>query len=102
MIIVRNIFIAKPGNAYQVAVSDGRKIREVGKIFAGTSNASRKRIDELLAAGEKPVAEVQYLYATDTYTLFQPVFRMLRDDKAPKECGLDQLVQTDRSILAID
>ncbi len=89
---------ANAGNAYQMAVFDGGKVRDIGKVFAGTTNASRKEIDELITRGERPVAEVQYLYATEDDLLFQPVFVQLRDDKDPEECGLAQLVRTNRSV----
>lgn len=86
------------GNAYQMAVHDGDRLVEVGKVFAGTTNETRRQIDELLAAGERPVAEVRYLYATDGDQLFQPVFAQLRDDKEPADCTLAQLVRTNRSV----
>ena len=68
-------------------------------MFAGTTNASRKDLDARLAAGEKPVAEVRYLYATDDHQLFQPVFVALRADKLGAACLRDQLVRTDRAVL---
>jgi bifunctional non-homologous end joining protein LigD len=86
------------GNAYQMAIFHAGEVREVGKVFAGTTNQSRKLIDELISSGERPVAEVQYLYATDDDILFQPVFVQLRDDKDPEECTLDQLVRTNREV----
>lgn len=89
---------ANAGNAYQMAVYDGKKIREVGKVFAGTTNASRKKIDALISSGKLPVAEVRYLYATDDLILFQPVFAALRDDKMPKQCTVSQLVRTNREV----
>jgi bifunctional non-homologous end joining protein LigD len=88
--------IANAGNAYQMAVWHRGKTREVGKVFAGTTNATRKQIDDLIADGETPIAVVEYLYATDDDILFQPVFLQLRDDKELKECLLDQLVHTNR------
>ena len=91
---------ANAGNAYQMAVHDRGQVRLVGKVFAGTTNASRKQIDALLAAGEQPVAEVRYLYATDDDNLFQPVFAQLRDDKEPADCLLSQLVRTNREVVA--
>jgi len=87
------------GNAYQMAVYDQGKVRLVGKVFAGTTNESRKELDELLAAGERPVVEVRYLYATDDDILYQPVFAQRRDDKAPEDCSLTQLVRTNREVL---
>jgi ATP-dependent DNA ligase len=81
-----------------MAIFHAGKVREVGKVFAGTTNQSRKQIDELISSGERPVAEVQYLYATDDDILFQPVFVQLRDDKDPEECTLDQLVRTNREV----
>ncbi|MGC4114636.1 MAG: WGR domain-containing protein [Myxococcales bacterium] len=90
------------GNAYQMAVMDEAKVRLVGKVFAGTTNESRKELDALLGSGERPVAEVRYLYATDDDVLFQPVFAQLRDDKAPEDCLLSQLVHTNRKVVGGD
>jgi ATP-dependent DNA ligase len=81
-----------------MAVYAGKKVKEVGKVFAGTTNESRKELDSLLSAGEQPVAAVEYLYATDDDQLFQPVFRGLRDDKEPADCVLSQLVKTNREV----
>ena len=89
---------ANAGNAYQMALWDGRALREIGKVFAGTTNATRKQIDELLARGEQPIAIAEYLYATDDDNLFQPVFVGLRDDKEIEECTLAQLVKTNRDV----
>jgi bifunctional non-homologous end joining protein LigD len=80
------------GNAYAMMVYEDGTERAIGKVFAGTTNASRKELDARLGKGERPVAEVEYLYATDDDQLFQPVFRGLRDDKDAEECTLDQLV----------
>ena len=90
------ILTGNAGNAYQMAVWAKGKLREIGKVFAGTTNATRKQIDELLAAGEQPIAVVEYLYATDDDVLFQPVFVGLRDDKDAEECTIAQLVRTNR------
>ena len=89
---------ANAGNAYQMAVYDGDRIVEVGKVFAGTTNESRRQLDALITGGERPVAEVRYLCATDGDQLFQPVFAQLRDDKEPADCTLDQLVRTNRAV----
>lgn len=86
------------GNAYLMCVYNGKKPVECGKVFAGTTNESRKEIDDLLAKGVMPVAEVQYLYATDDDKLFQPVFVRLRDDKKPFDCAHAQLVKTNRDV----
>lgn len=93
------VLVANAGNAYQMVVFDGGKRFEVGKVFAGTTNASRKVIDGLLANEKTPVAEVKYLYATDDEQLFQPVFVRLRDDKKPKECVRAQLRSTNRAVI---
>jgi bifunctional non-homologous end joining protein LigD len=93
------IITENAGNAYQMAVFDGRTLFEVGRVFAGTTNASRKELDARLARGEKPVAEVKYLYATDDHQLFQPVFVAIRQDKVAKACLRDQLVRTDRAVV---
>jgi ATP-dependent DNA ligase len=86
------------GNAYRMAGYEGEQLRDVGKVFAGTSNDSRAELDERLAAGERPIAEVQYHYATETEQLYQPVFIRLRDDKSAQECRLDQLSKTRRDV----
>ena len=94
--------IKNAGNAYLMAVYDPDEAedarREIGKVFAGTTDATREEIDARLKAGETPVAEVRYLYATDSDNLYQPVFVRLRDDKEPEACLLTQLVHTDRSV----
>jgi len=93
-----DVFITEnAGNAYQMAVFDAAGMpREIGKVFAGTTNDTRSEIDDALVAGARPVAEVRYLYATRDDILFQPVFVRLRDDKAPSDCVLDQLERTNR------
>ena len=93
------MIIENAGNAYQMAVWDGSKLFEVGRVFAGTTNASRKELDARLSRGEKPVAEVKYLYATDDHQLFQPVFVAIREDKIAKACIRAQLVRTDRTVM---
>jgi len=71
----------------------------LGRVFAGTTNASRKLLDAALGRGDKVVCEVRYLYATDDHQLFQPVFVGIRDDKAAKQCLRDQLLQTNRKVV---
>ncbi|MEZ4234784.1 MAG: hypothetical protein R3F59_01185 [Myxococcota bacterium] len=93
------LVVENAGNAYRMAVWDGRSLLDVGKVFAGTTNDSRRDLDARLAAGERPVAEVRYLYATKDLQLFQPVFVRLRDDKADAACGRDQLVGTNRAVI---
>lgn len=88
------------GNAYQMAVYEGESLHLCGKVFAGTTNELRRQIDALLVAGETPVAEVRYLYATDDDILYQPVFAQLRDDKDASDCTRDQLVRTNRAAVA--
>jgi bifunctional non-homologous end joining protein LigD len=95
------VLLSNAGNAYQMAVYDGKTLRDVGKVFAGTTNETRALIDRLLSRGEKPVAEVRYLYATDDDNLFQPVFVGLRDDKKATECTRAQLIRTARGIIAL-
>lgn len=89
------------GNAYQMAVYRGPRLCHVGKVFSGTSNTIREEIDEALARGERPIAEVRYLYATDDDQLFQPVFVRLRDDKEDSECVLEQLEKTNRVVQGV-
>ena len=95
------VILENAGNAYLMAVYDGRKLFEIGKVFAGTTNASRKALDAALARGEKPVCEVKYLYATDDHQLFQPVFVGARTDKAAKDCLRAQLVTTSRKVIVV-
>ncbi len=95
------VILENAGNAYLMAVYDGKKLFEIGKVFAGTTNASRKALDAALARGERPICEVKYLYATDDHQLFQPVFVNTRDDKAAKECLRAQLVQTSRNVIVV-
>ena len=92
------VILENAGNAYSMAVYDGDELREVGKVFSGTTNESRAELDDLLAAGERPVAEVRYLYATDDEQLYQPVFIRLRDDKEPSDCLRSQLEKTRRDV----
>ncbi len=93
------VIVENAGNAYRMIVHDGPKRFDVGKVFAGTTNASRKELDAMLARGETPVAEVKYLYATEDDQLYQPVFVRLRDDKDPDECLRTQLTRTNREVV---
>lgn len=94
------VIVENAGNAYAMVVfdADGAE-RPIGKVFAGTTNASRAALDARLGKGDRPVAEVEYLYATADDQLFQPVFVRLRDDKDPDECTLDQLVHTSKAVV---
>jgi len=94
------VILENAGNAYQMAVYDGKKLFEIGRVFAGTTNATRKQLDAMLGEGSRPVCEVKYLYATDDEQLFQPVFVRIRDDKPEKQCNRAQLVKTDRSVVS--
>lgn len=87
------------GNAYRMAVFDGKKLVECGKVFAGTTNLSRAELDLALGNGKRPICEVRYLYATDDHVLFQPVFVRIRDDKTVAQCVRSQLLQTCRTVL---
>lgn len=93
------VILENAGNAYRMAVWDGSALYDVGKVFAGTTNGSRKELDDLLGNGSRPVAEVRYLYATADHQLYQPVFVRLRDDKAGENCRRDQLVGTNRKVV---
>ncbi len=93
------VIVENAGNAYLMAVRDGRSQFVVGKVFAGTTNTTRKALDTALGRGEHPVCEVQYLYATDDHQLFQPVFLRVRDDKPSDQCRRDQLVTTCRTVI---
>ena len=100
------VIVENAGNAYRMVVAHqglGKAAWfDVGKVFSGTTNESRAAIDKALAAGERVVAEVRYLYATADFQLFQPVLVRLRDDKEPAQCGKDQLVQTNRDVHDVD
>lgn len=93
------IVLENAGNAYLMAVYDGKQLFEVGKVFAGTTNASRKALDTALGRGEKPICEVRYLYASDGHQLYQPVFVRTRDDKPAKQCLRAQLLTTCREVI---
>jgi bifunctional non-homologous end joining protein LigD len=93
------VIVENAGNAYRMAVYDGKKLVDVGNVFAGTTNASRKALDAALGRGERPVAEVRYLYATDSHNLYQPVFVRTRDDKPAKQCVRGQLLTTCREVV---
>lgn len=45
------------------------------------------------------VVEVKYLYATPYNVLYQPTMLRIREDKAPEDCKLAQLVPVNRTIL---
>jgi bifunctional non-homologous end joining protein LigD len=93
------VVLENAGNAYLMGVYDGKTVFEVGKVFAGTTNASRKLLDAALGRGERPICEVKYLYATDDHQLFQPVFVRMRDDKPAKQCVRAQLLTTCRTVI---
>jgi ATP-dependent DNA ligase len=80
-----------------MAVYEGAKLREIGKVYTGTTEGDRADLKKALAKGPI-VAEVRYLYATDGDILFQPVFVRRRSDKSATECGLGQLVRTNREV----
>jgi bifunctional non-homologous end joining protein LigD len=82
------------GNAYTMQLEGV----SVGKVFAGTTNASRAALDKLLASGKRPICEVQYLYATQDEQLYQPVFVRIRDDKSAADCKRSQLQKTNKSV----
>jgi bifunctional non-homologous end joining protein LigD len=93
------IITENAGNAYQMAVYNGKKLAPCGKVFAGTTNSSRAELDAALGDGTHPICEVRYLYATDDHVLFQPVFVRIRDDKKADQCVRSQLLQTCRTVL---
>ena len=70
---------------------DAGKTQEVGKMYSGTTNEVRKKLDKMLSKKETVIAEVRYLYATKDSILFQPVFVRLRKDKSLSDCVLSQL-----------
>jgi bifunctional non-homologous end joining protein LigD len=92
------VVVENAGNAYRMQVRHGKVFLDVGKVFAGTTNASRAQLDAALKAGERVVCEVQYLYASVDFQLVQPVFVRARDDKDAHDCTRDQLVQTNKSV----
>lgn len=44
------------------------------------------------------VVEVKYLYATSSNRLYQPIFTRLRNDKHAEECGMNQMIETCKTI----
>lgn len=92
------VIVVIVGNAYRMQVRDGKGWLDIGKVFSGTTNESRRDMDARLGEGEKLVAEVRCLYATEDDQLFQPVFVRLRDDRAPAECLRSQLARTSRAL----
>jgi ATP-dependent DNA ligase len=46
------------------------------------------------------VVTVRYLYATADDRLYQAKYPVLRTDKEPKECTMDQLVYTNKAVHA--
>ena len=96
------LLVENAGNAYRMQVYEKGKLRDVGNVFSGTTNESRSALDAALAKGKRVVAEVRYLYATDSLNLFQPVFVRARTDKAEKDCVVDQLKQTNRDVVDHD
>ncbi|MDP1824223.1 MAG: RNA ligase family protein [Archangium sp.] len=93
------LLVENAGNAYRMQVYDGGKLFDVGKVFSGTTNESRAQIDAALGKGQRLVAEVRYLYATDDSQLFQPIFVRVRSDKKQKDCVRAQLKSTNREVV---
>ena len=98
----RVVIVEDAGIAYRMQVYENGKARDVGNVFSGTTNESRAMLDAQLAKGRSVVAEVRYLYATDNLNLFQPVFVRARDDKAPKDCSIEQLKRTNKDVVDHD
>ncbi len=96
------VLVENAGNAYRMQVYENGRARDVGKVFSGTTNELRAQLDAALARGQRPVAEVRYLYATDDFNLFQPVFVRVRDDKAEHDCDFAQLKGTNRAVVETD
>jgi bifunctional non-homologous end joining protein LigD len=93
------VVLENAGNAYLMAVYDGKQLFEIGKVFSGTTNATRKQLDAALAKKLTPIIEVRYLYATKDHQLTQPVFVRIRDDKPAKQCLREQLATTCRTVI---
>lgn len=93
------VLVENAGNAYRMQVFDGGKAFDVGRVFSGTTNESRAFIDAALGRGERLVAEVRYLYATNDSQLFQPIFVRVRSDKPEKDCVRAQLKGTNRAVV---
>lgn len=66
---------------------------DVGTVSALTGDGPR--------VGVGQVVEVTYLYASADRKLTQPVTPMLRVDKAPDECTIDQLIYPDKTVQGI-
>ena len=93
------IVIERPSNAnpdkqnmYLGMYSNG-EIVEVGKVSALTGDGPKLKIGD--------VCKISCLYVTKGGNLFQPVKPMLRVDKDPTECTIDQLDQllTNKEVL---
>jgi bifunctional non-homologous end joining protein LigD len=92
------VVVENAGNAYRMQVKHRGKWVDIGKVFSGTTNASRAALDAALKQGDHPVCEVQYLYASADFQLVQPMFVRMRDDKDADDCGRDQLIQTNKDV----
>lgn len=88
---------------------DGKDNIQVG-VYDGTFKGGNQPrvIGECTAlAGDKDaikvgdVVEIKYLYANDPRAprLYQPTYPKIRDDKAPFECTIDQLVFCNKDVL---
>lgn len=72
---------------------DNNQIVDVGKISAITGDGKNYEFK----IGD--VVTVRYLYATKSRRLYQPVFPILREDKDPKECQINQMIMKTETIL---
>lgn len=108
----RWILKAKNWNSVDCVVTatrlDGKDNIQVS-VFDPNQNGRLRVIGECTAlAGDKDlikvgdVVEIKYLYANDPRAprLYQPTYPKIRDDKAPPECTIDQLVFCNKEVLA--
>lgn len=75
----------------ELAVYAGQTLVPVGKVSALSGDGPR------VALGD--VVTVTVLDVSDSNQLIQPVTPMIRDDKKPEECGIDQLASARKSKL---
>lgn len=86
------IDVGRDGRANcHVGLFDDGQLVEVGSI--GTAGRTPVKVGD--------VVEVRYLYASEDRRLYQPVLMAVRTDKGPGECAIDQLVFTNREVVAL-
>lgn len=97
-LIIQRRKAADTKHSFEMFAIDGDgTTRNVGSVNANTLDpATRKPFYDSLRPEGFAVAEISYLYASDTYRLVQPTLVRVRTDKDPTDCGIDQLVISKR------